>query len=104
MTQANTRRDAMHALREAVELWFQSCIERDVLGEAMEECGFDVATPSEPLSSDVESVVISSSVPAEKTTQLSVLAGHKKSDQYIDASFPAHLASKRVEGAECAPV
>ncbi len=52
----------------------------------------------------VESVVLlkSSSVPAEKRAQLLVSASHKKRDQYIEACFPAHLASKHLESAESA--
>ena len=31
MTQARTKKAALESLREAVELWFESCIERGVL-------------------------------------------------------------------------
>jgi predicted RNase H-like HicB family nuclease len=40
MTQASTREDALGGLKEAVELWFESCLERGVLDEAMTEVGF----------------------------------------------------------------
>ena len=40
ITQAETQRQALESLREAVELWFESCIERRVLGEALGELGF----------------------------------------------------------------
>jgi predicted RNase H-like HicB family nuclease len=40
MTQAETKKKALTSLQEAVELWFESCIERDVLDEALTEAGF----------------------------------------------------------------
>ena len=40
MTQARTKKEALEALREAVELWFESCIERGVLDTALNEVGF----------------------------------------------------------------
>ena len=40
MTQARTKKEALEALREAVELWFESCIERGVLDTALKEVGW----------------------------------------------------------------
>lgn len=40
MTQARTKKEALEALREAVELWFESCIERGVLDAALDEVGW----------------------------------------------------------------
>lgn len=39
MTQAETEQRAVESLREAVELWFESCISRRVLDEALVEAG-----------------------------------------------------------------
>ena len=39
-SQGADREDAMRSLREAVELWFESCIERGVLDQAMRETSF----------------------------------------------------------------
>ena len=39
-TQARTKRRALDGLIEAVELWFESCISRGVLGRALQESGF----------------------------------------------------------------
>ena len=38
-SQAATADEAKDALREAVELWFESCVERGVLDQAMRELG-----------------------------------------------------------------
>jgi predicted RNase H-like HicB family nuclease len=46
MTQAETKKKALTSLQEAVELWFESCIERDVLDEALTEAGFLQLTPT----------------------------------------------------------
>ena len=40
MTQAGTKEAALESLSEAVELWFESCIERGVLDAALKEVGF----------------------------------------------------------------
>jgi hypothetical protein len=41
MTQAETEQRAIDSLREAVELWFESCISRNVLDDALIEAGFN---------------------------------------------------------------
>jgi predicted RNase H-like HicB family nuclease len=43
VTQATTRDAAEKALKEAVSAWFESCIDRDVLEEALFEAGFKKA-------------------------------------------------------------
>ena len=40
VTQADTLPSVKTAIKEAVEGWFESCIERDVLQEALVELGF----------------------------------------------------------------
>ena len=40
MTQARTKKKALESIREAGELWFESCIARGVLNEALTEVGF----------------------------------------------------------------
>ena len=39
-TQAETCDAALAALKEAVEGWFESCLDRRVLEQALKECGF----------------------------------------------------------------
>lgn len=41
VTQAPTKKGVLVAIQEAVSLWFESCIGRNVLNEALEELGFD---------------------------------------------------------------
>jgi predicted RNase H-like HicB family nuclease len=40
VTQAETEEGVRSALREAVDLWFESCIDRGVLDQALREAGF----------------------------------------------------------------
>lgn len=44
-SQGDSREEAMGALREALDLWIESCIERDTLAEAMRELGWHRAHP-----------------------------------------------------------
>src|SRR5258708_12147219 len=46
-TQGKTETEAKRCLDEAVELWFEDCIERGTLQEALRECGFRTATREE---------------------------------------------------------
>ena len=47
MTQAETEQRAIDSLREAVELWFESCISRNVLDDALIEAGFNRLQPGD---------------------------------------------------------
>lgn len=56
ITQSSTKQEALEALKEAVSLWFESCIDRNVLEDALEEVGLkkisyvteeDIKKPSE---------------------------------------------------------
>ena len=40
-TQAESSEGALSALKEAVEGWFESCLDRGVVQEALIECGFE---------------------------------------------------------------
>ena len=46
VTQAATSDEAKACLQEAVELWFESCIERGVLDQALREANFRPSLPS----------------------------------------------------------
>jgi predicted RNase H-like HicB family nuclease len=40
VTQGSTEKAALIALREAIALWFESCVDRGVLDKALKEAGF----------------------------------------------------------------
>jgi predicted RNase H-like HicB family nuclease len=46
-TQGTSVDDAKRCLDEAVQLWFEDCIERGTLEQALRECGFRTATGEE---------------------------------------------------------
>lgn len=50
--------EAKRSLREAVELWFESCIERGVLDQAMREVNFRPLANGEELPPDKEHVLM----------------------------------------------
>ena len=56
VTQGSTEEATVQALRDAVALWFESCIARGTLDSALEECGFKKR--SGDVSSSPNSVVI----------------------------------------------
>jgi len=52
VTQAETEQRAIDSLREAVELWFESCISRNVLDDALTEAGFNRLQPGDVVPGD----------------------------------------------------
>ncbi|MFN7921499.1 MAG: hypothetical protein U0Q16_15460 [Bryobacteraceae bacterium] len=75
-TQADTRTAAVDGLREAVELWFESCISRGTLDSALRESGFQSTSDREHVSS----------------TSL----------ETIEVSVPAYVAAAAMSGEACA--
>lgn len=57
-TQGTSTEDAKRQLDEAVHAWFDDCIERGTLDQALRECGFRPATREETDESD-EHVLVS---------------------------------------------
>jgi predicted RNase H-like HicB family nuclease len=57
-SQDETREGAMGALREAIDLWIESCIERDTLAEALRELGWH-RMPSHPVKESSDYIVVS---------------------------------------------
>ena len=55
-TQARTKKKAMESLTEAVQLWFESCIERGVLDEALAEVGFNKVPADQEIPENRDSV------------------------------------------------
>jgi predicted RNase H-like HicB family nuclease len=57
-SQDETREGAKEALREAIDLWIESCIERDTLAEALRELGWH-RVPSHPLEEEADFIAVS---------------------------------------------
>ena len=56
-SQAPTKRQALGGIREAIELWFESCIARNVLSEALSDAGFKEIGPGEKVPEGVPNIV-----------------------------------------------
>lgn len=57
-SQGRSAAEAKKFLQEAVELWFESCLERGVLDQAMRESGFRPLQSGEEPASDSERVLM----------------------------------------------
>lgn len=90
MTQAETKEKALKSLKEAVELWFESCIERGVLDEALTEAGFIRKNPNDPIPSNATNIV-------EVKPDCANLDSFTSSREYIEISIPAYIAAKQLE-------
>jgi predicted RNase H-like HicB family nuclease len=86
MTQAKTKHGALESLKDAVELWFESCIARNVLDQALLEAGF-CKTKTGEISQNASMVAVRDPKP---------LPGHAFSEKrdYIEVSIPAYIAAQ----------
>jgi predicted RNase H-like HicB family nuclease len=98
MTQAETEQRAIDSLREAVELWFESCISRNVLDDALVEAGFSRLRPGDAVPGDSGAI----GVRGQRTWPASHAAtGTKKQgtdaftrERDIEVSIPAYIAAQ----------
>ena len=92
MTQADTKKAARSALREAVELWFESSIDRGVLDRALRELGFSGGEGGLFAEhADVVQVVRGSAARRGPIAPKFDVA-HERGSDYIQGVIPAHVA------------
>ncbi len=98
MTQAGTKKRALESLREAVELWFESCIDRGVLDAALKEVGFTKVPSSEETPEGVDVVRIIRRPVTQPVTQegISFSLGHGRGADYIEGVIPAYMAAQQL--------
>jgi predicted RNase H-like HicB family nuclease len=98
MTQAETEQRAIESLREAVELWFESCISRNVFDDALVEAGFSRLRPGDAVPGDSSIIGVhgQGSWPASRAA-----AGAEKQgrdafarERDIEVSIPAYIAAQ----------
>jgi predicted RNase H-like HicB family nuclease len=87
MTQAETKQAALKSLKEAVELWFESCIARNVLDEALLEAGFHKTNAGEKPPTNASTVKVH-----ERKPPLAHTFSAKR--EYIEVSIPAYIAAQ----------
>lgn len=89
-SQAETKEAALSSLRDAVNLWFESCIERDVLPQALEEAGFEKSKPGQAIPKDASVV------------EMEVAPSSNSNDDYVPATIeveiPAYIAAQHLSG------
>jgi len=88
MTQAETKEAAFESLKEAVGLWFESCVERGVLDEALAEVGFYPIKPG-------ECVPGNASVDVNKPSR-AIRESFTASEDF-EVLIPAYIAAKQLE-------
>ena len=98
MTQARRKKQALESLREAVELWFESCIERGVLDSALTEVGFTKVPPNEEARESVNFVSAVRHPASQPATRkgISFSLGQRKGSDYIEGTIPAYIAATQL--------
>ena len=88
-SQGATREEAKRALKEAVELFVESCLERDTLAEVLRDCGFRLVPASGRVPERVEETSLS-----ERPTEDDELLGEPYP---LDLIIPAYQATLIME-------
>jgi len=104
LSQAETEQGAKEALQEAVELWFESCVARGVLAEALLDVGFVRSSSSEITTANAGSISIRRSAPQRGGTKrhsLSITLGDGRGSDCIEACIPAHLLAAPRRSGTC---
>jgi predicted RNase H-like HicB family nuclease len=102
VAQARSKKEAIKSLQETVELWFESCIERNVLHQALLEVGFykmKAGDPPIPEGASVVDVLTKESQRqslAESDSLSSFIEARKGRSSYIEVSIPAYIAAQEV--------
>ena len=90
MTQARTRKEAFVSLKEAVELWFESCIDRGVLEDALEDAGFKLVHLSDAeLIHESNFIQITQLTSASQVPEPKFSLGHDRRSDYIEGTLPS---------------
>jgi len=84
VSQAPNREEAIASLKEALDGWFESCIERNVLDEALTEAGFTKVGHNEMIES--QGIVAVGSEPLPTQSRFEV-------HDVITVSIPAYIAA-----------
>ena len=96
MTQARTKKKVLESLREAVELWFESCIERNVLDAALKEAGFEEIPADEELLEGSNVINVQRLAPEMPAPEFRFSLDHHKGSSFIEGVIPACLAAHQL--------
>lgn len=95
-TQAGTKKKVLESLREAVQLWFESCLERNVLDAALKEVGFKEVPADEELLEGSNVIKIRRSAPGTPAPELHFSLDCRKGNSFIEGVIPAYLAAHQL--------
>lgn len=99
MTQAENEQQALASLREAVELWFESCIARNALDQALTEAGFCPRHPGDDVPSDASFVRVAEG--QSRTTRVGIgVADAFTRERDIEVLIPAYIAAQCVSSGD----
>ena len=99
MTQAENEKLALASLREAVELWFESCIARNVLDQALTEAGFCRRRPGDDVPTNASFVKVS----GQRNRAASAGVGAANAftrERDIEVCIPAYIAAQCVSSGD----
>ena len=95
-TQAGTKKKVLESLREAVQLWFESCIERNVLDAALKEVGFEEVSDDEELLEGSDVIKIQRLAPDMPAPEFHFSLDRHKGNSFIEGVIPACLAAHQL--------
>jgi predicted RNase H-like HicB family nuclease len=88
VTQADSKDAALGSLEEAVQLWFESCLERGVLEDALAEVGFRKLGSGDAIPDQASSVEVQPSGTEDPDVRATL--------DYIEVSVPAYIAARQL--------
>ena len=94
-SQGDTEESALVAVKEVIELWFESCLERGVLGKALEESGFQRVIHIGSVPVGVQDVAI-------EQPRIPALTNSEKNTQ-VTIELPAYIAAAMIGQLSHAP-
>lgn len=83
-------------MREAVQLWFESCIERNVLDAALREAGFEEVSDDEALLEGSNVIKIQGPTPDVPAAELRFSLDRRKGGSFIEGVIPARLVAHQL--------
>lgn len=90
-SQGRTEEQARAALKEAIELWIESCLERHTLDEALRECGFQKVSMSKEQAIQAREVIVIEPRPSGDDAPLSTFNLSVTIPAYQAAAALAHV-------------
>ena len=94
-SQGDSKPKAVASLREAIQLWFESSIQRGVLDDALREAGFVVGNPGEKPPHGASIVHLHSREVRSSPTDFT--------PSFIDVKVPAYIAAHQLETTRVTP-